>query len=228
MKTLIAVILVFSSLNVFSQCISGFGIKGGVTFSKFDYTFQQNFTFKNKSITGFSAGLFAEFLNNKHLNIVAEGGYEQRGNADEIIRTDEFGNETGTYDFITRTHYITAGILARLIYQSKSITPYLLLGPKADFYLGYNSKYSDESGIPENEEITNSAAEQFKKVNYSINLGAGLQFEKLLPLKTFIEFNYSPALNTSYNGYFVKIKENYFNLKIGVNFIKKFVTPKRK
>lgn len=224
MKKLIVTLTLTLSILAFpsySQCISSLGVKGGATFSNLDFNYKTNdIVVVNKYHTGFNGAAFIELLDNKTFSFVFDAGYEQRGYRLELIRTDEFGNNIGTYDIIDKIHYIKTGFSSKFKYKTKSVTPYIILGPSIDFYLGYKETTSSESGLPEGTEFENSMLEQFKKVNYNLNMGAGLEFEKLLPFKTLVEFNYSPSLNTSYNGPFVDVKEHYFNIKLGINFIK--------
>lgn len=217
-------VMLFSYVS-YSQFLTGFGIKGGVTLAEQDFDYSNNdLYFDPKPIIGFNASVFAEVINDKHFSLLADLGYEQRGNSFEIIRSDEFGNEIGRYDQFNRTHYISIGALARIRHQGKSITPYFLLGPRLDLYLGYNISYSDNYDYPENlvgGGGENKLYEDTKNINYSVNFGAGLQFEKLLPFPTMIELNYAPLINSSYNNSLVIVKDQYVNLKLGISFIKK-------
>lgn len=223
MKKLIAVavvLLLLSPFTLHSQFLQGFGLKAGATLGmqKYEYSFPNEI--KTYPILGYNASIYTEMLNSKNFNIVIDAGYEQRGSSFEIIRTDEFGTELGRYDVLQRTHYVSVGALAKIKYQTNSVSPYLLIGPRLDLYLGYKITSSDGS-IDNDPALTKSTLyEDTKKQNYSINLGAGLQFEKLLPFKTLIEFNYSPAINSSYHGQFLIVKDHYFNMKLGINFIK--------
>lgn len=222
----IALALIFISMFsgiTFSQFLTGFGVKGGVTMGG------QNFEFANypthydpKPILGYNASFFVEVINNKVITAVVDHSYEQRGHSVEVIKTDEFGNQTGTFDMIFRTHYLSVGTLAKIRYETESVTPYLVIGPRIDMYLGYKISYSEgEPAIGDPGALKSVIHEDTKKFNYSINLGAGLQFEKLFPFQTMVEFNYSPAINSSYNNTFVIVKDHYMNLKLGINFIKK-------
>jgi hypothetical protein len=224
MKNLIAVITLAFFLLPFSlnsQFLTGFGVKGGATFGDQNVKLKLfDFDYETKLILGFNAGLFAEMLNNKTFNLVLESGYEQRGHTIEMIRTDEFGTEIGRDDFKYRTHYITIGALGKIKYETKSVSPYLIIGPRLDVYLGYKVTYPDDLFLGIDDEFKSEIHENTKELNYSLNLGAGLQFEKLLPFKTLVEFNYSPAINSSYNSRGAIVKDHYFNIKLGINFIK--------
>lgn len=198
-----------------SQFLTGFGIKGGVTLSDqtHDYILHPKLDTKLKS--GFNASLYSEFLNNNLLNLILETGYDQRGFILPIIRTDEFGNTIGEYEYKYRTHYIFISLGAKLKYKSKYLTPYLLMQQKIDFYLGYNQKLPDDSPT-----FDYFVLEDFKKVLFGVGIGAGIEFNRLLTYKVFIEGNYNPGLITSYSNANLKVKEYSFNFKAGINFIK--------
>jgi hypothetical protein len=198
-----------------AQFLIGFGIKGGVTLSDQTHDYSYNFKLDTKLKSGFNASLYGEFLDNNVLNLILETGYDQRGFILPIIRTDEFGNTIGEYEHKFRTNYIFASLGAKLKYKSKYLTPYLLIQPKIDFYLGYDQKFPDDSP-----KFDYFVLEDFKKVMFGVGIGAGVEFNRLLPYKVFIEANYNPGLITSYSSANLKVKENSFNFKAGINFVK--------
>ena len=57
-------------------------------------------------------------------------------------------------------------------------------------------------------------------MNYSVSLGAGIEFNKLFPYKTLIEFSYLPPINTSIGAAGFNVKEYSYNLKLGIYFNK--------
>jgi hypothetical protein len=210
----LSILLVYTQLTS-AQLLTGFGIKGGMTFSNQKHDFSNGLDFENNFIHGFSGSIFGEFLNYNNFNLILETGYEQRGYGMPLIRTDEFGNVIGEDEFKYRTKYIFASLGAKLKYKSRYITPYLLLQPRIDFYLGYSQKLPDD--FPEH---NNLLLEDFKKVMFGVGIGAGIEFNRLLPYKVFVEANYNPGLITSYSNAYLKVKEHSFNFKLGINFIK--------
>ncbi|MBL8016529.1 MAG: hypothetical protein JNK43_04605, partial [Ignavibacteria bacterium] len=117
------------------------------------------------------------------------------------------------------TNYISAGATGKFLYKGRSVTPYLNAGVKADFFLDYKVSYSEDV----NSELffsENDLLESYKKTNYSINIGLGLQFERLFPYQTFAEFVFAPPVNSSYNSAGLETRDYYLGLKLGINFIK--------
>lgn len=215
MKSLITSALIFLSLTQFSysQFISNIGVKAGVTFSQQDHRDSSGYMwFENDASWGLNGSLFMEFLSSKHFNMVFEPGYEQRGYAFEVINTDEFGNEIGRYNVRNITHYITTGLLGKLKFPGKNISSYFTAGPRLDVYLGYNISAKDTlwSSFP------NSTLENFKKVNYGITIGTGIELTFIKRFRPFIEANYSPRIAESYNHRGFNVKEHYFNIKAGI------------
>lgn len=220
-NTLAALLVLLLSVSLTnSQVFTGFGIKGGplLANTKFNYK-NSSFDLETKNLLGFNAAAFGELKLAENINLVIDGGYEQRGYTFEVIRTDEFGNEIGRYDVRNRTNYISAGATGKFLYKGRSVTPYLNAGVKADFFLDYKVSYSEDV----NSELffsENDLLESYKKTNYSINIGLGLQFERLFPYQTFAEFVFAPPVNSSYNSAGLETRDYYLGLKLGINFIK--------
>lgn len=216
--------LVLSSLFMFpqftsAQFLTGFGIKAGATLSNQKYDYSINIDLDTKLKPGFNASLFAEFLDSRYFNLILESGYDQRGYILNIPRVDEFGNPIGNSEYKDRTDYIFAALGAKLKYKSRLFTPYLQLQPRVSFYLGYNTTFPDD--VPEQiKNLGNPILEDFKKTMFDVGIGAGVEFNRLLPYKVFIEANYNPGLINSFGNSFVKVKEYSFNFKAGINFIK--------
>jgi hypothetical protein len=201
--------------NTSSQFLTGFGVKGGITFSnqKHDYTNWLNI--ENHYVQGFNGSVFGEFLNNKVVNLYSEIGYDQRGYAIPILRTDEFGNPIGEVEFKYKTHYIFVTLGAKLKHASKYFTPYLLFQPRINFYLNYTQKPPEDWP-----EIESPVLRDFKNVMFDAGIGAGVELNRLLPFKVFFEGSYFPGIITSYSTGYLNVKEYSFNFKIGINFIK--------
>lgn len=202
--------------NTSSQFLTGLGIKGGITFSNQRQDFKFNVIIDNSFILGFNGSVFGEFLDNKTFNLFAEAGYDRRGYIFNITKTDEFGNKIGEYEVKNSTNYIFTSLGTRLKFPSKYVTPYILLAPRLDFYLGYNVTSTEYSEFW----TENALLEEFKNVMFDFSFGAGIQFNRLLPYRTFIEANYNPGIITSFSNSNLDVWEHSFNIKVGINFIK--------
>lgn len=215
MKTLIAAcIIILSSFQInYSQFISNIGVKAGATFSNQDFRDSSGYMFwENDNNIGFNGSVFMEFLSTKNFNMVLDAGFERRGYAFEVVRTDEFGNEIGRYNVHNNTHYASIALLGKIKFPGNKISSYYIAGPRFDAYLGYNIASEDDSWNA----VENDALEDFKKYNYGITIGAGLELSFVKRFRPFIEANYSPKIAESYNHRGFNIKEHYFNIKAGI------------
>lgn len=201
--------------NTSSQFLTGLGVKGGLTFSNQNFVYNISFPEdEHKLITGFNVGIFAELFTNKYLVLNFETGYDQRGYVWVAHPYNEFGDPLGEVDHGFRTKYIFAELGPKFKLPGKLVTPYISMMPRVSFYLGNKLIY------PENTTVVPNYLDDFKKVLFDIGLGGGIEFNKLLPFKVFIEGNYFHGIITSYSNSYLSIKENSFNLKLGINFIK--------
>jgi len=214
MKTFIASIIILTSSISYSQFISNIGIKGGITFSNQKFMFHNGDDYIDfKTIHGYNGSIFIEFLSSKNYNSIFETGYEQRGYGMEIVKTDEFGNETGRFTVREATPYVSFGILGKFKVTSKPVSAYFTAGPRMDFYLGYTEHIPSGEIWPE---AAVSILDDYKKVNYSLTFGTGIELSSVKRYRPFIEFNYSPALAKAYENGYIYVKEHYFNIKAGI------------
>ena len=216
MKTTIAAIIILSaSFQLsYSQFISNVGVKAGVTFSNQEFKRQSGDDFWQwETIHGYNGNIFTEVLSSKNYTTVFEAGYEQRGYGAEIIETNEFGEELDRFVIKEITHYATFGLLAKLKIQSKSLSAYFSAGPKLDVYLGYTESVpSGKKWI----EAPNPFLEDFKKINYSLTFGTGIELSFVKRFRPFVEFNYSPPISKSFENSAFYVREHYFNIKAGI------------
>jgi len=216
MKTIIAslIILISSIQLINSQLISNIGVKAGITFSNQEFKRQSGDDFWQwETIPGYNGSLFTEFLNSKNYNTIFEAGYEQRGYGMEIIETNEFGNELDRFIVKDVTHYVTFGLLGKFKIASKPVSAYFTAGPKLDIYIGYTEV------IPKGKqwiEAPNPILEDFKKVNYSLTFGTGIELSFVKKFRPFVEFNYSPPITKSFENSAFYVREHYFNIKAGI------------
>jgi hypothetical protein len=216
MTFLILCVLFIYPQNTSSQFLTGFGIKAGLTFSNenFSYTISHPEE-EHKLITGFNTSLYAEFLNQKYISLMAETGYDQRGYVWAAYPVNEFGIPIGEVDHGFRTHYIFVSFGPKLKYTGKNVTPYISILPRVSFYMGNKMIYPENVTL-----IGYGHLDDYKKVMFDIGIGGGVEFSKLLPFKVFIEGSYYHGIITSYSNSYLNIKESSFNIKLGINFIK--------
>jgi opacity protein-like surface antigen len=91
MKTILFVLVMLASTNIFSQSNS-IGIKTGASFSN---VISKRFMSNNEQKIGIVAGITYDYSFSKHFFAGVEANYEQRGFKNYIIFTDINGNPTG-------------------------------------------------------------------------------------------------------------------------------------
>lgn len=91
MKRAIIVVVLISSINAIGQN-HFLGLKGGISWTNIN---SDNFLNDNKYRTGFSSGLTYNYRFAENFNIGAELLYDQKGFKNEIVFTDEEGNQIG-------------------------------------------------------------------------------------------------------------------------------------
>ena len=207
----------FISNYSFSQ-LKNFGIKGGLNLSnaELDYT---GFNYQPDNKTGFNAYLTYDFFRFNNLNLSGEAGYSQKGFNDELIFTDEFGNEYGSATLYYRLNYIEINAIADFILRCKSVSPYFSVGPVLSFYTGYNSGSSDGriDSLIQNEE--NPLFEKLKTSVIGMVAGAGAEINKVIPQTIITEVRFNFDLTNSFNNGFLNYQRNYlWQFNLGVKF----------
>lgn len=151
-----------------AQVVKSIALHGGVAWAT-----QKN-EFKNIDIdqdikykTGLHMALNAEFLQHDFISILAEVGYTQKGNKQEIEVTTSILPE-GTGEMKTFNTSFNYGSLAPMIKLRKEFggfVPYIFVGPRMDYQFSYSSDF-DLSAIEDD----------FNKVLFGLNYGLGLEY----------------------------------------------------
>lgn len=218
-KLFIFIILPFLliSNNSYSQ-LKYFGIKGGLNLSnaELDYT---GFNYQHDNKTGFNAYLTYDLFRFNNLNLSGEAGYSQKGFDDELILTDEFGNEYGRATLYYRLNYIEINAIAEFIFRCKSVSPYFSVGPVLSFYTGYNSGSSDDRIDSLIQSYEDPLFENLKTSVIGIVAGAGAEINKVIPQTIIAEVRYNFDLTNSFNNGFLNYQRNYlWQFNLGVKF----------
>jgi hypothetical protein len=173
-----------------SQLIRTFGLKIGVasTNQTWDWTTQSGIVANSTAQQGFDAGVYAEWLDMPLLSISTEIHYIQKGSdvkTNIMVTTEDHPDGTGQfYRYSTRVSYLSIPVLAKLRLTWGSLTPFLLLGPRFDFYLSGNGPFSSR---------------ETNKDTFGGTIGGGVEIVSILPLRIGGEFRYSPTFQNSYS-----------------------------
>jgi hypothetical protein len=211
MKKIIFLILAVEILFLQSgnaQLIKSYGFKVAYTSAdqKFNYTNLTNIETKRR--VGFNVAIYAEWLNTPFISLVTQCEYAQRGMGMEFNRTANSPDIIGTFIDYNRVDYLSIPIFVKLSLPVEPINPYLLLGPRIDFLLGYKS---DESAF-------NAVYDGFSKTMTGASFAVGVDLNTLLPLAILIEARYNVDFKDSYSTQYLTVRNNSFDLWLGLNF----------
>jgi hypothetical protein len=210
MKKVIFLILTFEIFVLQSgnaQLIKSYGFKVAFTSAnqKFDYTYLTNI--ETKSRVGFNVAIFAEWLNTPFISLVTQGEYTQRGMGMEFNRTGNSPDIIGTSINYNRVDYLSIPVFVKLSLPVEPINPYLIVGPRIDFLLGYKS---DEGTF-------NAVYDGFSKTMTGASFAVGLDLKTLLPLAILIEARYNVDFKDSYSTQYLTVRNNSFDIWIGID-----------
>lgn len=205
----------------------GLGVKAGMSYSSQTVTSLDTSTADIVDIyaglieykPGFTGGVFFDFLrlNNIYLGTGAE--FFQKGYSLRIDRTNEMGQSIGTGYINYTENYMILNFYAKLNPQLGNVNPYVIISPRIDFYLGYNTSFTN---YPEVENVpgfkTNEILEDYKKVTASISGGMGVEFKNIIKFPIIVEFLYQPDLVGQYTHNGVRFKNTSFGIYAGVQF----------
>jgi hypothetical protein len=193
-----------------AQILKTYGMKIGLTSANQTYewpnpSWQLNFK-PDKRRVGINAGIYAEWLTMPFFSFLTQLEYTQRGDGFKFNRRGENNEDLGTAIKYTRIDYISAAVLCKLRYETNIINPYLIGGPRLDYLLSYKSDLGDPR------EPYNS----FKDVLIGFSIGAGAEITNLCSYIIIAEFRYNLDLTNSYDNGYLIIKNNAFDILIGI------------
>jgi hypothetical protein len=195
------------SLSSLSQPIRGYGFKLGAvlanqTFEYHDLEFPIDPEREDR--WGFDLGMYLELMNAPAASILAEIHYIQKGYGLTVAETGPDGPEILGYTTLDwRYDYLTVPILFKLRYQSESLTPYLIAGPRIDILLG---EFEPSYVLPID----------YESVDFGVSMGLGTEILLGSIPRSYVEFRYSPNLTTAYKGAYVDIKNRSFEFLLGI------------
>ncbi|MEI7811622.1 MAG: outer membrane beta-barrel protein [Ignavibacteria bacterium] len=212
MKKIPVIISLFVILTVSlqAQFMRSYGFKAGITSSKMDANYIKNNLSPNPdAMGGFTAGVFAEFLNIPFISIIGDLSYKQLSiqnklelpTAQSIQGTGVFSSGNNTFD------YLSLSMLAKFRMSYPVLCPYAFIGPSANFEIskdiihGYDLIFKD-----------------YSKSLWNLAIGAGIELKIPYLFGVLGEFQYNIPLNTPYKTDLLEIKNNSYELKAGILF----------
>lgn len=213
MKKLIVVSLFILVSTSFSQLISNYGFKAGLTASKQKWEFSNILYFDGFNIDlkynyGFNCGVFVESSIVPLFDVVAELNYIQKGGKDKLIKSiaesPDGDGETTTWTI--HLNYLNLSLLAKPKLNVLGVNTYLLFGPSYDHNVANYSRADGENleGI-----------DFFRKDLFAIKIGAGSEFN-ISNLKLLVEILYDYNLNHLYKNQYVDMTTHSLDFRIGM------------
>ncbi len=215
MKTIILTFaLTIIIYNTQAQVLKSIGLKGGMSLANqsFEYkTDNSNLDFDYK--LGVYNALTAEFFNTKHVSLVTDLGFVQKGKQIDVQKTTlEMPEGTGEFETWKSTlNYLTFSPMLKGFYNINKFTGYAFIGPRIDYRLSYDSKYYAP------------LYEDSKKQIFGLNYGVGLAYH-LNKISLSTEFmaqpDLTPMLDTepSVSNIGLKVKSNAYVFNVGVGY----------
>lgn len=207
----------------------GLGVKAGLSYSSMTVTALDTNAFPiimeeiasnyYEYKPGFTGGVFFDFLrlNNIYLGTGLE--FFQKGYRERWDVTNETGSLVKTGYINYTENYIMLSFYAKLNPQLGNVNPYVILSPRLDYYLDYNTSFTNLSEF-ENQPIfqKNEVLEDYKKITASVSFGMGVELKNIIRFPVLVEFMYHPDLVGQYTNNGVRYKNTSFGVYAGVQF----------
>lgn len=209
MKSIPARILclcVLTSTVAQAQFVRGYGLKAGAVSATQSWEYSVNINFPVERRWGVDAGAYMEVLDLPYISLLAEAHYIQKGFSITGLVTTE-AQPDGWGEYITRrprVDYLSFPLLAKLRFEMGTVTPYFFTGPRVDFL------------IAKDPEGTQAVLDNFKGTDIGGTVGAGAEVPLPMVHAALIEFRYSPSFNEAYSSGSLTVKNQSFEILLGV------------
>lgn len=230
-KFLFAFLLLFvlsvNTSNAQGLGFYGLGVKAGMSYSSWTLTsldsstadFVDDVTQLIEYKPGFTGGVFFDFLRLQNVYLGTGVEYFQKGFKVKVDRTNSSGQSIGTGYINYTQNYMMLNFYAKLNPQLGNVNPYVIISPRIDFYMGYNTSFTDLPEAESNPDArTNPVLEDYKKVTASVSGGFGVEFKNIIKVPIIVEFLYQPDLVGQYTSNGIRFKNTSFGIYAGVQF----------
>jgi hypothetical protein len=209
-KLITMVIGLLLTIQVSAQTIKYWGVKGGITVSKYsqwsptDSTLKKLYTKEPESRVLVNIAFFAEGLSSRHFSTVGEIAYNPKGVSFGYPAIDGYGNVIGEEFIDNRTGYLSLMICEKARLGWNSMNFYVYAGPRVDMQINDNSDID--------------FAPTYKKFNtmiFGLSTGFGVEFIDK-HFKILAEIQYEPDLAYTLDDTYGRVKKNTWVARIGV------------
>src|SRR5271157_4172065 len=170
MKKLFIVTILGLFNLVDANLISGIGVEAGpsITFQKWTYT--DGIEFMNDMDSHYNVGIYTQFLNFKHVNILLDLSYNQKGGLQKDV------------SMWNRLDYISLSPEFKLKYNVSKFEFVFLIGPSFELMIHRDSY------------MTNDLSSKFNKFDFSTPYGVGVGYRILKNVVMSINFQHQPSI----------------------------------
>jgi hypothetical protein len=198
------IVLLFSHLGN-AQFLKSYGLKGAFTSAdqKLNYTYVN---IETKRRIGFNAAVFVEWFSVPYFSLVTQCEYNQRGMRTAFAQTGSVLTIIGSFTNYNRVDYLSIPVFAKLAIPLYPVSPYLLIGPRFDFLLGYKS----------DDNIFNVVYDKFSKSTAGASFAFGVDLKELLQIAILVEARYNIDMKDSYSTQYLKMRNNAFDIWLGL------------
>lgn len=160
-NNLLIIIFLIVAVNSTAQIIDRISFNYGLTNSDLEWDFKQDdptltlIDIDNRRVRGFYSGIDFEYLGSKFFTLMTGVGFYQKG------AKYDWGNRETKMSF----DYLTFDTKLKIKYDIKNLTPYLIVGPRIDYLIRFNSYFEEYDRL-----------KMMNKTNYGLRYGFGLQY----------------------------------------------------
>lgn len=193
------------------QLIKSYGLKAGITSADQTFDWSSIPDPSTERRVGFCLAAYAEWLNLPAFSVVTQLEYNQRGVGEKlyVLRFGPSGSRiTDTQVFYSRLDYLSIPILAKTEIPLGNVRPFIAIGPRLDFLLGYQTT--------ESKLLYNTFYDDFRGLVLGGSVSIGIVMEGLFPFAITFEGRYNHDFSYSQSNQLIKIKNNAFDFWLGV------------
>lgn len=209
------ILLCFSLLStspIKAQILSHYGISIGAGMSSyiFDYKNLSSSEKWEDDFTGFQFQLSGEKKLSDVLAFRSDLGYIQKGFNQTITLTNEIGIETGEASDKVFLHLLAFDLALKATPFKGSLTPYAMMGLRADYKLGYHDFTLTYDG--ETYEIYNELLRKMEPLTLGGLVTLGVEYKNTC----FLEVSFNPSLTTIYSSDNLTVRNRFFGISAGI------------
>lgn len=217
LKLLFTISLLAISYLLSGQIIDNFGVNIGATLSNQKWEYESWDTDQGeKYAIGFMAFVSVEKEISSTLSLKCDFGYLQKGFKEYLDLTNADGTTLKTLNERIILNNLAINPFLKVKPFESKISPYFFVGIRTEYLLSYKDASIKEEASGNSYNMYESILKEFNKFNLGGLFGIGCDINELF----YIEIEFNPNFTNNFDNGFLKIKDNCFGAKIGLNINK--------